>query len=984
MPIDTDTETAFARAETERRSGNYKKALEEYLSILTKRLVILRECPSISKLIAADMVVIERAADLAVLFGHDQAADNLLAGMATALYAARNSFSADLITVKRVHLALSFGRLADAWGLLALLKSRIGDLGSITLDNEGLRRWESACGWNEASAAERAVMFGRLYLVMGWLLSALGQYQASLLMLRRGLDFARDPYPDLAKRAAVPLILSIAAALLEQGSLDEAEEELQQAKAKLDRKRNPGFHIRLLELQGKIKMLRGEYGAALKDYLAIHESCTSGAFARAGLQATANLSHALIFLNNTRIALDLLTEAKSTALKLNETAMATRLEFLIKLAREGSDSHGDDFVSAPSVLTMRQQPFAKKLEINPSRSTLQLPPDPNFLTLFEDRCLQVQLQLSSGDDKQASQTTRHLRRAFGKCDSRLVQVKLKVLKAITAYYCGSARRSERLLRKSLPVLKELGLRPELWQAQKILGWCWVRLGFSEEQRTELTRNNQQLLDEMTQSLPAGYQSIFLLNKWTQDEEYIAGRIRRLEVIKAGLAQSPWWKKPMHRWAIVKGVYDLLLHIDRYKEALARETNVQENTSQQKPKKPSFWKFLWGYPSNRATVLFLVLPDRVFILHACRLTIGFAVSYVSRLKIRELVRGWHKAAVQNDSFQSAKKYEDEDLLGVKYLDELVTGTRNLTPITAKQSTNGHLTKEFDELANILQLPELIQSLPNRIRALTIVPDDSLLGFPFAAMKVQSKYLVERYQLNLDFTFWNDRDLVAYPVEDYALFVGIAKGANTHSQLPGVLPEIHGLEEWSANRKLKYHTLLDEAATKNAITTFISRASLLHIACHGVFKPNQPDASGLVLLSKDNSSEILSLRELSSLNLASLRHVSLSSCWSADNFVLPGRWIIGLPETLRRAGAGSVLASLWDLDDRFARAFTSRFYEYLKKYPRDKALQEAQLDCLESRESNGERQKLNGCDGLDIKNPIYWSAYNLYGDYRPLNL
>src|SRR5262249_7870458 len=101
MPIDTDTETAFARAETERRSGNYKKALEEYLSILTKRLVILRECPSISKLIAADMVVIERAADLAVLFGHDQAADNLLAGMATALYAARNSFSADLITVKR-------------------------------------------------------------------------------------------------------------------------------------------------------------------------------------------------------------------------------------------------------------------------------------------------------------------------------------------------------------------------------------------------------------------------------------------------------------------------------------------------------------------------------------------------------------------------------------------------------------------------------------------------------------------------------------------------------------------------------------------------------------------------------------------------------------------------------------------------------------------------------------------------------------------
>jgi CHAT domain-containing protein len=982
MPIGTEIEAAFTAAEAERKAGNYQRALDDYLSIVKKRLATLRESPSDSKLAAADMVVIERAADLAVLFGHDQGADNLLCGMVTALQDAGNSFAADYVGLKRIHLAMSFGRLSDARNLLSLLKPRIGNVQSISLDAVGIRSWESTCHWSESGAAERAVLFSRLYLVLGGLLSALGQYQASLLTLRRGLDFTGQDHPDLARRAAVPLELSIAAALLEQGELDAAESQLRLVESKVDRKLAPGFHVWLLELRGKTKLLRGEFGAALKDYLAIHAYCMSGAFARAGLQATANLCHALILLNNTRVALDLLTQARDAALKIDETAIAARITFLISLAQERAKSHANDLSAAPSVVTMRQPLPKEAFTISPATREPELPPDPNFLTLFEDRCLQVHWQLSNGDFTRAGQRIRSLRRSFGKSDSGLIHVKLKVMKATTAYYCGHVRRAERLLRKSLPVLRGLGLLPDLWQAQKILGWCWIRLRSSDSQRAELTRENQQLLDAMTRSLPAGYQSIFLLNKWTQDEEFIAGKIRWLELQRSQLSHSSWWKRPLFRWRFWQGIYDLLLHIDRYKAALARDTTDDDTVPPNTKTKPSFWKFFLGHTRDRATIIFLVLPDRVLILCAGWLTLDFEVSYVTRLRIRELVRGWHRATIRDGRFRGgAEEFSDGDLLGVDYLDGLVTGTRNLTPIRDQDVTNGRQAKEFEELANLLQLPELIKNLPDRVEALTIVPDDSLLGFPFAAMKFQNKYLIERYRLNIDFSCSTDHASAADPVEPNALFVGVAKGPGPHSQLPGVLPEIRELEEWSSNRKLKYQTLLDEAATRTAITHHVSRASLFHIACHGVFKPNQPDASGLVLLSKDNHSEILSLRELSTLNLESVRHVSLSSCWSADNFILPGRWIIGLPETLRRAGAGSILASLWDLDDRFARAFTNRFYEYLNKYPRDQALQQTQLDCLESQNA---KQQLNGVEGLDTSNPIYWAAYNLYGDYRPLNL
>jgi CHAT domain-containing protein len=163
--------------------------------------------------------------------------------------------------------------------------------------------------------------------------------------------------------------------------------------------------------------------------------------------------------------------------------------------------------------------------------------------------------------------------------------------------------------------------------------------------------------------------------------------------------------------------------------------------------------------------------------------------------------------------------------------------------------------------------------------------------------------------------------------------------------------------------------------------LCRADVAHIACHGIFEPDRPDASGIMLVPTPGSGERLTLRELSAAQLGNCGHITLSSCWSADNFILPSHWIISLPETLWRQGVKSVLGSLWQVDDVVARAFMARFYRALERLPRDAALREAQLACLTN--------TLNctsddNPEPIDTRSPFYWSGFNLYGTPDRLHL
>jgi hypothetical protein len=587
---------------------------------------------------------------------------------------------------------------------------------------------------------------------------------------------------------------------------------------------------------------------------------------------------------------------------------------------------------APSVVELWKGrapgPAGEGEEVGP----LDLPAGPNFLAFFEDRALGVQWAQGRGDLALAGELLHEMRETFAAADSELIHVRLGALDGALAYDEGDYERSAGLLREACVELGRLGLKPELWQTMRMRGWCAARLGWSQQEQ-ELSRRAQGMLAELAGSLPPAARAIYLLNKWTVEERALAAEINHLVRLKADLAGAPWYRRPWRRWVLWRALGAFLHSLDRARRSLAARQVGLAPAADEPP--PSTWRRLWGHPRRRATLSFLVLPDRVFACRAGRLSLDFAVSPLTRLRTRELVARWHKAVAREDERDAAEASR--------------------------------------ELAAGLGLPDLLASLPRSVRRLTVVPDDSLHGFPFAACAVNGRYLAETHALAVGF----ERTPIArrHGPPGPALTLAVTRGAEGVPPLPETAAEVEQVGRWLKERGIVVRELVDEGGRAEVLGHW-REAGFVHAACHGVFRPDEPDASGLVLVPRPGVVEVLSLRDLGGLDLSGLRHATLSSCWGADNFVLPGRWIVSLPETLCRAGAGSVLACLWPVDDEVGRAFSARFYHHLARLPRDLALRATRIDCL------------NDNLGLPGKrptaDPFYWAGYQLYGEPGPLEL
>jgi CHAT domain-containing protein len=96
------------------------------------------------------------------------------------------------------------------------------------------------------------------------------------------------------------------------------------------------------------------------------------------------------------------------------------------------------------------------------------------------------------------------------------------------------------------------------------------------------------------------------------------------------------------------------------------------------------------------------------------------------------------------------------------------------------------------------------------------------------------------------------------------------------------------------------------------------------------------------------------------------VVLSSCDSALGKDLESEGIIGLPRGFLYAGAKSVIASLWKVNDDATATLMSRLYARLKKGETpSSALRGAQLEMEKDEQWS---------------NPYYWAAFVLQGEYR----
>jgi tetratricopeptide (TPR) repeat protein len=117
-------------------------------------------------------------------------------------------------------------------------------------------------------------------------------------------------------------------------------------------------------------------------------------------------------------------------------------------------------------------------------------------------------------------------------------------------------------------------------------------------------------------------------------------------------------------------------------------------------------------------------------------------------------------------------------------------------------------------------------------------------------------------------------------------------------------------------------LGAAATADALSAALSSTGGVHVAAHAGFDAKDPLASAIRMSDRE-----LTAKEILGIRAARLDLVTLSACESGVYHAERSEDPMGLPRALLFAGASSVLASLWKVDDEWAHSLMSGFYKAL---------------------------------------------------------
>lgn len=155
--------------------------------------------------------------------------------------------------------------------------------------------------------------------------------------------------------------------------------------------------------------------------------------------------------------------------------------------------------------------------------------------------------------------------------------------------------------------------------------------------------------------------------------------------------------------------------------------------------------------------------------------------------------------------------------------------------------------------------------------------------------------------------------------------------------------------------------EEAVKSQPLADF----KVIHLAAHGISDEVEPDRTALVLAPGSASEDGLwQAREIRRTRL-NADVVVLSACETGSGKLQGQEGVMNLARAFLTAGARSVVASLWDVDDRSTATLMESFYEHLKEGKTvNEALRHAQLDFIKN---YGEKAK-----------PNLWAGFEVIGD------
>jgi len=270
-------------------------------------------------------------------------------------------------------------------------------------------------------------------------------------------------------------------------------------------------------------------------------------------------------------------------------------------------------------------------------------------------------------------------------------------------------------------------------------------------------------------------------------------------------------------------------------------------------------------------------------------------------------------------------------------------------------------------------------PN-ISSLIIVPDGPLHLVPFGALVNDAGgYLNSELTLSAapSATIYYTLSRTPRAVAARKPFLGVAfsppsqssKGLGSTTRAGSLKPLQFGHEEITEAAKVfgsQSVTLDGSQASEEALKAEpLADFKVIHLAAHGVSDELDPDRTALVFAPGSESEDGLwQAREIRRTRL-NADVVVLSACETGSGKLQGQEGVMNLARAFLTAGARSVVASLWDVDDRSTATLMESFYEHLKAGLTVKeALRQAQLDFIKN---YGDKAK-----------PNLWAGFEVIGD------
>ncbi len=307
--------------------------------------------------------------------------------------------------------------------------------------------------------------------------------------------------------------------------------------------------------------------------------------------------------------------------------------------------------------------------------------------------------------------------------------------------------------------------------------------------------------------------------------------------------------------------------------------------------------------------------------------------------------------------------------------LVVDMMGTPPSSAAQSAA--LQKASGDLATALLAP--VAERLDRCQRLVVATDAYLHRVPVGALYLpdEKKYLIEKTAViavpNLAAALPDSMPgfrAGQHPDFDVAIWAGAVSGDTRGgtTQPNGTQPSLREAEIISSSFD-RTHRLAAETTGRDALETLnrsgiLTSSRVVHFIAHGYFDGWQPWRSGIYLGGSDTGPG-------SRLEIADVYHlpidcdlVTLSACETARGELHPIDGLQGFAHALRQAGARSVLATRWRIEDTVAPFFMGRFYGHLADgLGRGEALRAVQLGFL---------------DEPSLSHPFYWAPFVMIGE------